>query len=90
MKLIVEVKQEHIDKGKRCSCALCPVALALNDVNGVDSAEVIGYVVNIIFTDKPSSLVEVPPDVLQRIDVFDRYGIMGPFIFELGVPDARS
>ena len=78
----VNVTQEHIQRGKKGSCFYCPVAQALRDKAGKDTAlfsvsvgsDGIGYLDKSYVT---------PAPVRRRINYYDRTGKMKPFSFEL-------
>ena len=78
----ISVTAEHIAKGERDSCTACPVALALIDA-GVESPEV-NYTRVWYYRDNlPSFLAILPPDVTDKIQLFDDFGVMEPFTFEI-------
>ena len=89
--MVIQVTQEHINRGVREHCRSCPVALAVNEAFGVTNAEV-NLLWIVINRGKSSERhYEFPLHVQRRIARFDRNQPMYPFQFELGEPiDLRS
>ena len=86
----IEVKQYHIDHGKRKHCNDCPVALAINNKmaeifpNSNIQTLVGDWTVSIIINSKLSFDRELPYTAAKFIADFDRGMLMKPFIFEIG------
>jgi len=77
----VSVRQEHIDRGKRCSATGCPVALAIRDVVGTQNVAVVpnfAYV-GTIFT---GQRFDLPEEVSEFIFEFDTGELVSPFEFD--------
>jgi hypothetical protein len=81
--MLIAVTQKNINAGLRANCSECPVALALQD-HGFMDALVTGSLVAYA-GDRPLTLSD---DVINRINVFDFYGEMEPFTFELNLETA--
>jgi len=75
--MVIEVTQEHIDKGLKMSCSMCPVALALKD-KGFTHVSVIGYS---MFVD--GSRYINTPELRQFINDFDMGEYVKPVQFEV-------
>jgi hypothetical protein len=90
VKIEVNVTQEHIDKGEQAMCQLCPVALAIKDVNDVTYVKIGSSIFNVLFKGdyalRPNG--KMPVEVGNRILDFDQGHGMQPFSFTLEVPDA--
>lgn len=79
----IEVKQEHIAKGRRQSCYKCPIALAISEAMNVENPEVGSGRVRIgdVYYWLPSEA----KDFINRFDA--KYPpAVGPFSFELSGP----
>lgn len=91
-KIIVNVTQEHIDRGKRKSCEHCPIALAVLETLELSQDGPGGALLGVAdsyvcFYNKDSYQSKLPPVAADFIDAFDRdKGFVYPFSFELEVP----
>jgi hypothetical protein len=74
---IVEVTEHHIRHGKRYDPGACPVALALN------SALQTKVLTFICFYELDGFTHDLPLEASKRIVVWDTYGVMKPFSFEV-------
>lgn len=90
--MLIQVKQEHIDKGEREDCFGCPIFWALSEALGRDFSELGGSMVGIsskvIMITRPfkdAVELETPGPVRRRIRHYDRTGKMRPFSFELAI-----
>lgn len=89
--MLIQVNQEHIDKGVVGSVSECPVALAVKEHSGCD--RVVANPSYIMVANKGvregvrgkfiKSTVKTPSVVASFIDNFDRYYKVEPFEFEL-------
>lgn len=84
-KITIEVKQEHIDKGKRCDSKSCPVALAMMDF-GLKYV----YVGDLYWGrgdsgDVSSKDIKLPGNATMFILNFDVGISVKPFSFELQI-----
>lgn len=93
MKFHINVTQECIDKGKRCDCELCPIALAAVEA-GIPSVGVGKSAMNVYSNfsvmnvyGNPSYVVGLPNVAHNFIDAFDRGDTVKPFEFDIEVPD---
>lgn len=85
----IQVTEEDIAKGERCSSAFCPIARAVKRVLGKDCA--VGSATMTVFTPvkhedfSAADFYELPPearDFIRRFDSFDDEAVT-PFEFEL-------
>lgn len=83
--ITVEVTQEDIDQGQRCSCRGCPVALALERATGISWLVDGGC----IYVDWRSFQVfaVLSPEVRAFIHRFDCGKPVQPITFTLEVPE---
>ena len=72
MKIKVKVKKEHINKGKRGVCQLCPIALALKDM-GYKYVVVSGLAID-FYHGNNQYFVSNTNKVVNFITTFDREG----------------
>jgi len=79
----VQVTKDHIERGKRYSCMLCPVALALGEVTG--ETWVVQPTVCRSLTGWVNCLL--PVGATNRIQRFDAGEPMEPFTFRLTIPE---
>lgn len=79
--MVINVTQEHIDRGTKKECSKCPVALALKDA-GFPNAFV-G-----VFSIWPFEMtrLDVSNEVEEFIAAFDCGSIVKPFSFNLELP----
>lgn len=75
----IEVTQEHIDEGKKGSCACCPIALAAEAV-GMDRPLVMRSSILLMELDIIYRLPQIAKDF---ITTFDHGGPVQPFSFEV-------
>lgn len=81
-KLTVHVTQSHIDRGVRCKCRSCPIALALQEQHPRDDEREWATDGNEVFTGyKPVAIL--PPFARRFVDWFDLGRPVAPFTFEL-------
>lgn len=82
--MIIKVAKEHIDKGMRGDCELCPVALAIKTFVKVDKISVGSLDIRILQGNN-SRIITTPDSVVNFIKQFDNpfYVIHTPFEFEL-------
>ena len=74
----IDVTQEDIDSGRRCSSTSCPIARALLRATGQSLyvwAYACGYSGNMRY--------DLPAIAKNKIAVYDLCGVMTPFSFEL-------
>ena len=76
----IQVTQAHIDKGKRKSRCLCPIALALKDKFGYNCDPRVDTVHMALGT---STFYKSTPETVCFIDRFDGGAPVTPFDFEL-------
>lgn len=80
----IQVTQEHIDNGLRNSCFSCPIALAINECNGITGAQVLLHEIRIR---KDCNLYDVNCKTTKQIRdfmmLFDNGRKVEPFEFEL-------
>ena len=91
MKVVVDVTQEHIDKGEANSPCDCPIALALRDA-GIVSPSVYDKIgLGTTNADLTSAMaddwIECPSIVSKFVSDFDEYRYVEPFTFQLEVDD---
>lgn len=79
----VVVTQEHIDKGKRCDGVRCPIALALDPIDGisVDTEEICLHGMGYSGTDP-----KLPAEAVEFISAFDEGEPVQPFEFDIDWP----
>lgn len=85
-KLTVHVTQSHIDRGERCKCRSCPIALALNEQHPLENGHVWLTNGEEVFSEGPfdEELLDLLPALAQRFARrFDRELSVEPFTFEL-------
>lgn len=89
--MLIEVKQEHIAKGVRQNCSLCPVALAIHAKMktdcGAECSVMMSYVQLFLNYVPKYNVVRLPVDVSKWIERFDNTGVGEPFSFELVAKD---
>lgn len=91
--MLVEVKQEHIDKGRQEDCFGCPVYHGLAESMGPEFSEgltgscvaVSPTVIMIMEKNHEVKKLPTPGPVGRRINFYDRTGKMKPFTFELPI-----
>lgn len=79
--MIIQVTQADIDKGVRCSCARCPIALALSRALKID-VQTDGH----IFWFKEfldSNIYRLPTTVARFVEKFDAKEAVEPLSFEI-------
>lgn len=76
----IQVKQEHIDKGKPCKSKFCPIVLALIDA-GIEDPKV-----HFVDITTPSGMILLPKIARDFIRSFDYYYPVEPFDFKIKVP----
>jgi hypothetical protein len=80
-KYLIDVKQEHIDKGRRTSASSCPIALAIVDATGKSAGVTRDYIALYGFM---SMRHYMPPKEAQDfIRKFDMQIPVEPFSFVL-------
>ena len=84
MKIKIEVKQRHINHGKRGHCSSCPIALAINNTNcfrdaWISPARFNGWYKNVY------SSCKLPRSATRFIRRFDTGKEVKPFNFFLEV-----
>lgn len=79
--MIIHVTQDHIERGTKCNCYACPVALALNEQT--DEAWQVTFVG--LFSDITRKRLSVPKAVKEFIRAFDAELQVAPFEFELDI-----
>jgi hypothetical protein len=80
MKVHVEVKQEHIDAGKRSDCFHCPVAIAIQEATGKP------WRVQFRKMWTETELISVPEKAKRFIYDFDHGLKPQPFAFDVELP----
>jgi hypothetical protein len=92
VKIDVTVTQEHIDKGMRNQCSICPVALAFRDVNNMRDVLVgeSSCHVKLWHDQYFRNAATLPSVVSDRIRDFDSGLGMEPFEFSIEVPDEAA
>ncbi len=89
MKLLIDVREEHVRLGMRDCPNFCPVKLATDPrLNAFWKCKVYSFVISIGNARGSWVDVKLPPEVSERIDRYDQTGVMEPFQFELWIPDA--
>ena len=73
----IKVTQEHIDKGIRGKCRLCPIALAIKDEIGKI------VMVNVFDVDIDGQVIRLPTTAFDFVQRFDADLKVSPFTFEL-------
>ena len=99
MKIRVNVKQEHIDVGERCSFCYCPVAYAVEDAL-VIRALTASYIMRGVYqgyirlANNPDNVLykEIPysKKVNNFISQFDRGHEVEPFYFYITLPEISN
>ena len=89
----IQVKQDHIDRGKREHCQKCPIALAISEAFPGTQVSVFARIRNTIIDDgdfvyrayvRIDAIGRILPDsVSQFIDDFDFLRPVQPFEFDL-------
>ena len=79
----IKVTQDHINKGRRNTCALCPVALAIKEQVGAEYICVGSYTISIGTNMISSTIYTVPPECEKFMKDFDWFRDVSPFEFEL-------
>ena len=79
----VEVTQEDIDKGTRCSEEFCPIALAIKRKRGVRGVRVSGLRTSVVKGRFDLALYELPERVLGFLDAYDEGGEVVPCSFRM-------
>lgn len=79
--MIIQVTQDHINRGWRFASASCPIALAMLDA-GLTGASA---GVSNLFWGYPRKMVTLPTEVKAWILAFDRKQHVEPFEFDLDV-----
>jgi hypothetical protein len=83
--MLIEVTQDHIEKGKTRGCFDCPIALAM-----IDAGLRHPFVMNTIVSTASSSCdMDLPQEAVEFIAGFDTGGFVKPFSFELDLEAAR-
>lgn len=79
----IEVKQEHIDLGQKCTLNKCPIALAIREATGYYTAITPDkiYFPRLTYPEK----VNTPAEVRSKITSYDLGNGMTPFSFELDI-----
>ena len=88
MKVQIDVTQEDLDEGVRCSFRKCPIARAIRRVFG-GSWSVGSYTA--VYRDDSRSFiysVDLPREATVFMRAFDTGDMLAPFSFEVGIPDA--
>lgn len=85
--MLIEVKQEHIDKGMKRHCSLCPVALAVIDKIKPDIECRVGARSILFGTSTTYASIMLQLGVVSWIHRFDATGVGEPFSFELDIPE---
>lgn len=90
MKIRVQVKQDHIDRGERDCASSCAVALALLEgVPGIEDVKVDGCDMVFNVGDLTYSLF-TPDHVTEFIERFDGYQEVEPIDFEIDLSEASA
>ena len=80
--LLINVTQDHINKGSRGQCRNCPIALALLD-NGFENVAVFEGVIDTYHKEYGYWYYYIPPELQEIINNYDKTGKMDPLEFEL-------
>jgi hypothetical protein len=78
--MLIQVTQEDIDLGVKCSCSKCPVARAIHR----ETSEFVAAGLTVVIIGK-SRPVQLPDEVEEFIQAFDEGQLVTPFSFELNV-----
>ena len=87
--MIIEVTQEHIDKGIQNEDFEHPVALALCDAMNLKAVE-IRYAGIYGHADFGRFGIDFKPEIVKIIRRYDQTGKMKPFSFPMDIPGARN
>jgi hypothetical protein len=84
---LVQVTQDHIDRGQRCQALCCPVALAVSDAFGALSSASTAFITTQLSRDGEVQAVvfNSPKSVRDFILRYDGGGNVEPFCFPLDV-----
>lgn len=82
MRVKVEVRREHLDSGMRCRSECCPVALAVQEATGLESAYV-NYVAAVVTYPEGTAVYGLPKVARAAIRDFDNRLKVEPFSFDL-------
>ena len=84
----VEVTAEHIRRGKKNDCFLCPVALAVSGACGRRVNAAVRQIGVKNRNGEDYGYVDTPVPAQQFMKAFDRGEAVEPFAFDLDVPEA--
>ncbi len=83
--MIIEVKQEHINVGLKSNCKLCPLALAIKEKTGLETA--VGVTIAEIEHAGKYTRYDLPRQAINFIRDFDCSREVYPFFFTLKEQD---
>lgn len=89
--VVIEVTQEHIEKGEPNEPCCGPIAFAATPILGGPNTEIAVYGPEMEITDgEGTKTIQLPPEARRFVCAFDSCSPVSPFAFTVELPDTAE